>query len=81
MKKYSSDKDINKLVIVLLKNYGWKVKDKSRRKHSILISPLGHKQAIPCTPSDHRAFVKFKCDIKRIRKKLNNLKKGVNYGK
>lgn len=63
MKKYSSNKDINKLVNTLIKR-GWFVRD--GKKHASIISPEGRKVIIPSTPSDWRAFYNFNRYVKNI---------------
>jgi len=63
MKKYCNNKDINKIVLRLLKQ-GWSVKD--GKKHRRLISPVGDKFSIPSTPSDYRAKYNFCNMIKLI---------------
>jgi len=64
MKKYSSDKDINMLVRILLKKKGWSIK---QGRHPRLITPSGVKITVPSTPSDFRAFKNFKMDIRRLK--------------
>ena len=54
MKKYSSDKDINKLVTRMCK-IGWRFIN--RKKHGALITPNGKKITVPSSPSDRRAVV------------------------
>lgn len=66
MKRYSNNKDINQEVQMLIKS-GWKVKNGS--KHAKVISPEGHRLIIPSTPSDHRAWLNFSRDIRKINKK------------
>ena len=63
MKKYSSDKDINKLVGSLCK-IGWQFIN--RKKHGALITPHGKKLTVPSSPSDRRAFKNFSTDIRTI---------------
>lgn len=62
MQKFSSNKDINKLVHQLIKQ-GWRIK--YGKKHHHIVNPNGRKYVIPCTPSDHRAFINFQKDIQR----------------
>ncbi|AGP86609.1 hypothetical protein I607_14120 [Alteromonas mediterranea U4] len=61
MKKYSSDKDINKLVSRMCK-IGWRFNN--RKKHGALITPNGKKITVPSSPSDRRAFKNFSNDIR-----------------
>jgi len=63
MKKFSSDKDINKLVIKLCK-LGWGYKN--RKKHGALLTPSGKKITVPSSPSDRRAYKNFSSDIRAI---------------
>jgi predicted RNA binding protein YcfA (HicA-like mRNA interferase family) len=60
MMKYSKDKAIAAFVHSLLGD-GWQYCHGGR--HGKLTSPAGRKVAVPGTPSDHRAFQNFKCDI------------------
>lgn len=65
MGKYSTDKNIDSLVKELLVD-GWTPTRKKR--HWQIISPTnGRVQTIPVTPSDNRAFMNFRSDIKRIK--------------
>ena len=61
--KYSHNKDINSMVKELLKS-GWFIVRKN--KHVKLQSPTGKTLAVPSTPSDVRAVLNFKADVKRI---------------
>lgn len=61
--KYSTDKDINKLVRRLVQ-LGWSVK--KGKKHPLLSSPQGKRMPIPSTPSDRRALYNFSKDIKKM---------------
>jgi predicted RNA binding protein YcfA (HicA-like mRNA interferase family) len=61
--KYSHNKDINSMVKELLK-HGWVVIRKN--KHVKLQSPTGKTTAVPSTPSDVRAILNFRADIKRM---------------
>jgi len=60
MKKYSSNKEINQFVKLLIKN-NWKFTFGS--KHGRLQSPDGIKYTVPKSPSDWRASLNFKRDI------------------
>lgn len=62
--KFSNNKQINRLVISLIKQ-GWYIKKGS--KHKKAISPDGDVTTIPSTPSDWRAEYNFAQDIKRIK--------------
>ncbi len=65
--KYSSEKDINKLIQQLIRK-GWHYK--KGKKHGKLLSPSDDKTlSEPCSPSDSRAFINFKHDVLRIRDK------------
>jgi hypothetical protein len=65
MGKYSRDKNIDKIVRELLVE-GW---SPTRKKgHWQLKPPMSDKiQTVPLTPSDGRAYLNFKSDIKRIK--------------
>lgn len=60
---YSNDKEIATTVRHLLAN-GWGYI--SGKKHGKLTSPNGKKIPVPGTPSDWRASLNFKRDIRRI---------------
>ena len=65
MGKFSADKNIDSLVRELLVD-GWQPIRKKR--HWQVVPPTGGKaQTIPVTPSDSRAFLNFRGDIKRIK--------------
>lgn len=61
--KYSHNKDINSMVKELLRN-GWDIVRSS--KHVKLKSPTGRTLTVPSTPSDIRAVLNFRADIKRL---------------
>lgn len=63
MKKFSSDKDIQKFVAMLIRS-GWVYMRGS--KHGKLRSPEGKKITVPGSPSDKRAYKNFVTDIRRI---------------
>lgn len=63
MKKYSNDKRINFLVNQLIKERKWKVR---KGRHSVLTTTTGKKIAVPSTPSDYRACLNFKHDVRRL---------------
>jgi len=71
MKKYSSNKEINQIVKDLIKK-NWKFKFGS--KHGRIQSPVGIKFTVPKSPSDWRAVMNFKRDIKKLKQQV------VNYG-
>lgn len=67
MCKYSSDKELNKLIRKLVAE-GWVYVRK--RKHGMLKSRASNtKTTVPGSPSDRRAFMNFKQDIQRLEKK------------
>jgi len=61
--KYSNDKDIAALVRNLILE-GWRYHRGGR--HGKLASPAGRRIPVPCTPSDHRAFLNFKRDLRKL---------------
>lgn len=61
--KYSRDKNIAAFVRDLVRD-GWQYHMGGR--HGKLLSPTGRRMPVPCTPSDHRAFLNFKRDIRRL---------------
>lgn len=64
---YSKDKEISATVRHLLTS-GWQYL--VGKKHGKLIAPNGRKLAVPCTPSDWRASLNFKRDIRRLSNRL-----------
>jgi predicted RNase H-like nuclease len=62
MRKYSSDKDIHKLICRLVKN-DWQYQ--RRKKHGLLTSPEGNHVMVPGSPSDKRAYTNFSKEIQR----------------
>ena len=76
MCKYSSDKELNKLIRRLVAS-GWIYI--RRRKHGLLRSPdKCFQTTVPGTPSDYRAYVNFKQDISRIENQnQSNIKESV----
>lgn len=65
MAKYSSDKNIDSLVRELL-NEGWVASKK--KSHWQLFPPDSDKvQTVPLSPSDSRAYLNFRSDVKRIK--------------
>ncbi|WP_335915071.1 hypothetical protein [Shewanella algae] len=71
MKKFTKNKDIDRVVRQVLK-FGWRIR--YGKKHASLIAPNGRQLAIPSTPSDHRAFYNFSSDLKKL-----NLQQGLCY--
>jgi hypothetical protein len=63
MGKYSKNKDVDALVNELL-DKGWQ--PLKRKRHWQVVSPTGTKLTIPVTPSDGRAFMNFRGDVKRV---------------
>ena len=63
MTKYSSDKDISKLVRQLIRQ-NWRYR--AGKKHGKLISPFGTFAVVPSSPSDCRAYKNFYQDIQRM---------------
>jgi len=63
MKRYSGDKDFNKLIRSTVKSKVWTFERGS--KHGALRNANGHKLMIPCSPSDRRAILNFQRDLKR----------------
>lgn len=68
MRRYSSSKDIQKLVQRLIQE-GWSF-EPGRRHHRIYPSHGRSFLVIPGTPSDCRAFINFSADARRLG--LNN---------
>lgn len=61
--KYCASKDINQLVKSLICR-GWCFR--RGRKHGRLSSPDGRANlSVPSTPSDHRAFLNFRRDVRQ----------------
>ncbi|TCN83369.1 hypothetical protein EDC91_11575 [Shewanella fodinae] len=64
MKKYSNCKEINLLVIEIIRSDEWNVR---KGKHYVLITPCGARLAVPSTPSDRRrAYQNFRKDLRRL---------------
>ena len=64
MKRFSSCKNINKLVASLLSD-GWSFQVGGR--HGKLYTPNRHVFiSVPCTPSDRRGFINFKQQVRRL---------------
>ena len=60
-KKYTNDKDINKLINLLIKEGVCTYK--AGKKHGKLIFENGRKITVSKSPSDYRAFENFKHDV------------------
>lgn len=61
--RYSNDKEIAATVRKLL-NSGWRYM--AGKKHGKIIAPNGRKLPVPGTPSDWRASMNFKRDVRRL---------------
>jgi hypothetical protein len=61
--KYSSDKTVSALVRALVRS-GWPYVN--GKTHGKLVAPNGRRLAVPGTPSDWRASLNFRRDIRRI---------------
>lgn len=60
--KYCTSKEINQLVKGLIR-HGWQFRWGG--KHGRLSSPDGRANlSVPCTPSDRRAFLNFRRDVR-----------------
>lgn len=61
--KYCSSKEIDVLIKTLVSD-GWAYY--RGRKHGKLLEPSGKRTlTVPNSPSDYRAYLNFKCDVKR----------------
>ena len=67
MGKFSADKNIDSLVCELLKENWQPVR---KKRHWQIVSPTGSKLTIPVTPSDGRAFLNFRGDVRRTGAKV-----------
>jgi hypothetical protein len=63
MTQYSKNKDVAEFVRQLIKT-GWRYQMGGR--HGKLTSPMGKSLPVPCSPSDRRAFLNFKRDIRKL---------------
>ena len=61
--RYSNDKTVSALVRTLVRS-GWQYVD--GKTHGKLVAPNGRMLAVPGTPSDWRASLNFRRDIRRI---------------
>lgn len=64
MRNYSKDRNIQALVSELV-DVGWEYC--SGGKHGKLIAPNGRILTVPSTPSDRRAHLNFRGDVRRLR--------------
>jgi predicted RNA binding protein YcfA (HicA-like mRNA interferase family) len=63
MGKYSVDKNVDSLVCELL-DKGWQ--PLRRKRHWQIVSPTGNRLTVPITPSDGRAWMNFRGDVRRL---------------
>lgn len=63
MKKYCANKDIQKLVLEMI-GKSWSFKNK--RKHGVLIAPTGQRVIIPSSPSDFRAYINLRSNLRSL---------------
>ena len=61
--RYSNDKTVSALVRTLVRS-GWQYVN--GKTHGKLVAPNGRRLAVPGTPSDWRAGLNFRRDIRRI---------------
>ena len=61
--RYSNDKTVSALVRTLVRS-GWQYVN--GKTHGKLVAPNGRRLAVPGTPSDCRANLNFRRDIRRI---------------
>lgn len=61
--RYSNDKTVSALVRALVSS-GWQYVN--GKTHGKLVAPNGRRLAVPGTPSDWRASLNFRRDIRRI---------------
>jgi predicted RNA binding protein YcfA (HicA-like mRNA interferase family) len=61
--RYSNDKTVSALVRTLVRS-GWQYVN--GKTHGKLVAPNGRRLAVPGTPSDWRASLNFRRDIRRI---------------
>ena len=61
--RYSNDKTVSALVRTLVRS-GWQYVD--GKTHGKLVAPNGRRLAVPGTPSDWRASLNCRRDIRRI---------------
>ena len=61
--RYSNDKTVSAMVRTLVRS-GWQYVN--GKTHGKLVAPNGRRLAVPGTPSDWRASLNFRRDIRRI---------------
>ncbi len=61
--RYSNDKTVSALVRTLVRS-GWQYMN--GKTHGKLVAPNGRRLAVPGTPSDWRANLNFRRDVRRI---------------
>ncbi len=61
---YSTDKNINELVKLIVKTQG--VTLKNGGKHLAMLLPDGNKLPIPGTPGDRRSYLNFRAQVRRL---------------
>lgn len=67
--KYCSNKDINKLIRMLVRQ-GWRFKHGT--KHGCLCDPSGsHGITVAKSPSDYRSYKNFICDLRRLSRNVS----------
>lgn len=70
MKRYSASKEIDMLVRQLVRDGWWFQRG---RRHGKLHAPDGMVcLSVPSTPSDRRAFLNFRQDVRRLRPLLDH---------
>jgi hypothetical protein len=62
---YSNNRDVHKLVRELVRA-GWTVRNGG--VHKKLVAPCGSNISIPGSTSDHRSFLNFRADVRRVSK-------------
>lgn len=62
MRRFSKDNKIHHIANNLVR-MGWCVR--KGKKHLSIISPNGHRLTIPSTPSDCRAWLNFRRDVRK----------------
>ena len=68
--RYTSNKDINKLIKRLIRN-NWEFKHRS--KHGRIISPDGALRiTVSKSPSDHRSLQNFQREVRKFKSTLRN---------
>lgn len=67
VKKYCTNKDVQKLVRQMVVG-GWCFVNK--RKHGVLIDPLGRKLIIPSSPSDYRSYYNLRSMVRSYHRQV-----------